>query len=70
MTTSVRFRLSYDSLKMGLYVRQINIMSIRKRIVDTDIASDVTSKRQKCYHTSGHTIFMTWRYPLNNCDVI
>ena len=24
----------------------------------------------KCYYTCGHTIFMTWRYPLNNSDVI
>ena len=24
----------------------------------------------KCYITCGHTIFITWRYPLNNSDVI
>ena len=54
MTTSVRFCLSYNPLKYDYIAVKANIISIRKRIVDT----------------CGDTIFITRRYPLNNSDVI
>ena len=42
MTTSVRFcLLSYDPLKWDFIAFKMNIISIRKQIVDTDIVSDV-----------------------------
>ena len=45
MTTSVRFCLSYDPL-MGFYSPQNYIISGRKRMVDTDVVSDVTYTHQ------------------------
>ena len=41
MTTIVRFYLSYDPLKMRFHSLQVNIISTRKRIVDTDIDCNV-----------------------------
>ena len=43
MTVSVRLCLSYDPLKRAF---KMNIISLRKRIVDMDIANDVTHTRQ------------------------
>ena len=42
MTTSVRFCLSYDPLNGILLPSKMSIFPARKRIVDTDIVSDVT----------------------------
>ena len=41
MTTSVRFCLSYDPLKWDFIAFKMNIISLRKRIVDTDVVNDV-----------------------------
>ena len=69
MTTTVRFCLSYDRFKLNLIAFKVNIISI-----ENPTLSRTTLWRYmyapKCYVTCGHTIFMTWRYPLNNCDVI
>ena len=46
MTTRVRFCLSCDSLKWDFIAFKLNIISIRKGIVDTDIVNDVTFTRQ------------------------
>ena len=46
MTTRVRFYLSYDALKCDFVAFKMNIISIRKRFVDTDVINDVTSSRQ------------------------
>ena len=46
MTTSVRFCLSYDPLKRDFIAFKMKIISIRKRIVETDVVSDVTHSRQ------------------------
>ena len=46
MTTSVRFCLSYDPLKQVSVGFKVNIISIRKRIVDMDIFNDVRGMRQ------------------------
>ena len=46
MTTSVRFCISYDPLKLDFIAYKMNIISIRKCIVDTDVVSDVTYPRQ------------------------
>ena len=46
MTTSVRFCLSYDPLKLDFIAFKMDNISIRKRIVDTDVVNDVTSTRQ------------------------
>ena len=46
MTTSVRFCLSYTEgfgpLKWDFVAFKMNIISIRKRIADTDVVNDVT----------------------------
>ena len=67
MTTSVRFCLSYDPLKCDSIALKINIVSIRKHIVDTEVLNDITSGRQSII-TRDHTIYMTQRYPQNNSD--
>ena len=46
MTMSVRFCLSYDSLKLDFIAFKIDNILIRKRIVDTDVVNDVTYSRQ------------------------
>ena len=46
MATSVRFCLSYDPLKRILSRSKMNIISIRKRMVDTDVVNDVTCTHQ------------------------
>ena len=42
MTMNVRFCLSHDPLKWDFIAFKMNIISIRKRIIDTDIVNDVT----------------------------
>ena len=69
MTTSVRFCLSYDSFKWGFIASKIDINSI-ENITLSRTASWRYAPVIKCYVTCGHTIFMTWRYPLNNSDAI
>ena len=69
MTTSVRFCLSYDPLKLDFIAFKMGNILRRKRIVDKDVVNDIMSKWQSVI-TCGHTIFMTQRYPLNNSDVI
>ena len=46
MTTRVRFCLSYDPLKRDFIAFRMNIISVRKCIVDTDVFNDVTCARQ------------------------
>ena len=46
MTTSVRFCLSYEPLKWDFIAFKMKIISLRKRIVDTDVVNDVTRSRQ------------------------
>ena len=71
MTTSERFRLSYDLLKWDFIAFKMSIISIRERIVDMDVVNDVTYTRQGVItRACGHTIFVTRRFPLNNSDVI
>ena len=43
---SVRFCLSYDPSEWDFIALKINILSIRERIVDTDVVNDVTYTRQ------------------------
>ena len=40
MTTSVRFCLSYDPFKWDSVAFKMNIITIKKRIVDTDVVYD------------------------------
>ena len=58
MTTRVRFFLSFDPLKWVFIAFKLNIISLRKRIVDTDVVNDVTRSRQSVI-TCDHTICMT-----------
>ena len=44
MTT--RFYLSHDLLKLDFIAFKMDNISIRKRIVDTDVVNDVTRSRQ------------------------
>ena len=46
MTRSVIFCLSYDPLNLDFIAFNINIISIRKRILDTDIVNDFTCTYQ------------------------
>ena len=46
MTTSVRFCLSYEPLKVYFIAYRIDNILTRKRIVDMDVVIDVTSTRQ------------------------
>ena len=46
MTISVRFYLSYDSLKWDFIAFKMNIISKRKHIVDIDVVNDVKCKCQ------------------------
>ena len=66
MTTRVRFCLSYDPLKRDFIAFELNIISLRKFIADTDVVNEATRWRQSVItRQSGHTIFMTRLYPLN-----
>ena len=69
MTTSVRFYLSYNHFKLDFIVFKVDINS-----VENDTLSRMSLWRYmyapKCYVMCGHKIFMAWRYPLNNNDVI
>ena len=62
MTTGVIFCLSYDRLKWDFIAFKMNIISLRKRIVDTDVV--VRAK----------VLLNVWSYdfydPLNNSDVM
>ena len=46
MTTSVKLCLSYDPLNWDFIAFKLNIISLRKHIVDTDVVNDVTRWRQ------------------------
>ena len=55
---------------MGVYGIHLNIISIRKRIGDTIVVSDVTCTRQSVNTRVVIRFFMTRKYPLNNIDVM
>ena len=57
MTTSIRFRLSYDPLQWYFVTFRMNIISIRKYIADQVIFNDVNCA-PICYYTYGH-VFIT-----------
>ena len=65
MTTSVRFCLSYDRFKLDFIVFKVDIISIEHATLSRTLLWRHTYA-PKCYVTCGHTICMTWRYPLNN----
>ena len=46
MTTNVSFCLTYDPLKWLFITFKMNIILIRKRIVDTDVVNDIMCTRQ------------------------
>ena len=46
MITRIRSCLSFDPFKWDFIAYKINIISARKRIVDTDVVNNVTSTRQ------------------------
>ena len=46
MTTSVRFCLSYDPLKLDFIAFKVDDISRRKRIDDTDVVNDFTFTRE------------------------
>ena len=70
MTTSVRFCLSYDTLKLDFIAFKMDIISTRKCIADTDVVNDVTYMRQSVITHVVIRFFMARCYPLNNTDVI
>ena len=69
---TIQFTIGSDG-KHSAYMKDISwddIISLRKHIDDTDFINDVTETRQIFIICGAHTIFMTWRYPLNNSDVM
>ena len=58
MTTSVRFCLSCDISEWDFIDYEMNIISKRKRIVDTDVVNDVTWTSQSVLHV--------WSYDLSD----
>ena len=58
-TTTVRFCLSYDPLKWDSIAFKMNIISVRKRIVDMDVVDDVTCTRQSVITRVVIRFFMT-----------
>ena len=46
LTTSVRFCFSCEHLKCDFIAFKMDIIPLRKRIVDTDVVNDVTGSRQ------------------------
>ena len=68
-TTRIRFCLSHDRFKLDFIVFKVDIISIENTTLSrTSLWRYMYAP--KCYVTCGITIFMTWRYPLNNSDVI
>ena len=70
MTTNARFCLSYDSLILNIIALKVNIILIRKRVVEPVVVNDVTILAKALLHVCCLTIFMTRCYPLYNRDVI
>ena len=54
--SNVRYCLSYEPIKWDFTAFKMNIISISKDFVATDVVNDITSK---CYCMCGHMIFMT-----------
>ena len=46
MSTRVKFCVSYSLLNLDFIAFKIDIISIQKRIIDTDVVNDVTCMRQ------------------------
>ena len=57
MITSVRFCLSYDHLKGDFIVFKMNIMSIRKRIVDTDVLMTLRVRTKVLLHVWSYDFY-------------
>ena len=49
MITSVKFFLSYGPLKQDFIAFKMNILSIRKRVLDMYVVNDITCYAPKCY---------------------
>ena len=69
MTTSVRFCLSYDCFKLDFIVFKVDIISVENVMLSRTLLW-LYMYAPKCYVMCGHTIFMTWRYPLNRGVII
>ena len=57
--TSVRFCLSNDPLKRDFIAFKLNFISIRKRIGDTDVVSDVTCSGKVLLHVQSYDFYDT-----------
>ena len=57
MTTSVRFCLSYDLLKWDFIAFKLNIISIRKHIVDTDIVMTLCIRTKVLLYMWSHDFY-------------
>ena len=57
MATSVRFRLSYDPLKWNFSAFKTNIISKRKRIVDTDIINVIRVRAKVLLHVRSYDFY-------------
>ena len=65
-----RYCLLYDSVKWDLITYKIYTISGKKTHCWHRRWQWRYIYAPKCDYTCGHTIFMTWRYSLNNSDVI
>ena len=57
MTKSVKFCLSHDLLNWDFIAFKINIISIRERIVDTDVVNDVTLSTKVLLHVWSYDFY-------------
>ena len=58
MITSVRFCLSYEPFKWDFIAFKMDIISLRKHIVDTNVVNEVTSRAKVLLHVWAYN-FMT-----------
>ena len=75
MTTSIRFCLSYDPLKWKNIAFNINIVSIKKRIADTNVISDITCTHQNVisrvgirFYDTKLSTYLQRRHMINTCS--
>ena len=69
MTRSVRFCLSFGSLKRDFITFEMNIISKRKHIVDMVFVVTLHVHAKMILHV-WYMIFMMGHYPLNNSNVV
>ena len=60
---------AYDSMSLSIFLHNPNLWNVKTHCWHGR-CKWCYAYAPKCYYTCGHIIFMTWRYPLKNSDVI